>query len=200
MLEIPDFLGPSTAEHQQIETQWSTFGKVQDALAKEGFTPLPQPVYACPGYLDPNILNSHDSRVLTIEFARYKAWRDFTANRLMYSKQILLETKTQLQKVEALCKKHLMSHPDNPIKKPTREDILQLAQQSLHYTDLEQRAQEHQQLEIAYETRLSEFSSSMQLISRSVTMRGQDIQQGLRGNNLGSGNQHEQAGTPRPFF
>jgi hypothetical protein len=172
---------------------------VQEALAREGFTPLAQPAYACPSYLDPNVLNSHDSRVLTIEFARYKAWRDFTANRLMYSKQILLETKIQMQKVEALCKKHLMQDASNPIKKPTIEDVVELAQRSLHYVELEQRVQEHQQLEIAYETRLSEFTSSMQLISRSITMRGQDIQQGLRGGNLGSGNQHEHMTGRHPY-
>jgi hypothetical protein len=186
-LQTPDALGASASEAGQIQVEWSTYNKVQSQLRTEGFQPLPQPEYSCPHYLDPNVLNSHDSRVLTIEFGKYKAWRDFTAERLMYSKQILLETSKQMKKIESAAKKSLMKHKTGArSKKPEKEEVIDLAQQNPEYVQLELQLQEHKQLEIAYETKLSEYSSAVQLISRAVTMRGQDIQQGMRQSNLGT--------------
>jgi hypothetical protein len=187
VLQTPDVLGTSASEVGEIQQQWSTFGKVQAQLAAEGFQPLPQPEYACPRYLDPNVLSSHDSRVLTMEYAKYKAWRDFTAERLTYSKQILRETKTQMKKVEAACRRQLMKNKTGArSKKPDKEEVVELAQQNPEYLRLELLEQEHEQLKDAYEAKLSEFSSSYQLVSRVITMRGQDIQGGTRQGNIGN--------------
>lgn len=186
-LQTPDVLGTSTSEVGHIQQQWSTYGRVQQTLSAEGFVPLPPPEYSCPRYLDPNILSSHDSRILTIEYAKYKAWRDFTAERLAYSKEILLETKKQMRKIEANCKRQLLNNKTGPrSKKPDKEEVVELAQQNPEYLALELLEQEHEQLRIAYETKLGEYSSSYQLVSRVITMRGQDIQGGVRQNTIGN--------------
>jgi hypothetical protein len=182
MLNTPDVLGPSDAEHTQIQAEWSTFHRVQSTLQAEGFTPLHQPAFSCPGYLEHHVLTSHDSRVLAIEYGKYKAWRDYVAERLMYSKQILLEVGKQMHKIENHYKAALQRQGK---KSPKKEEYVELAEADAQYQNCEKLQQEHRQLELAYETKLSEYASAMQVISRSITIRGQDIQQGIRQGNLG---------------
>lgn len=192
MLQTPDVLGPSNAEMQQLHEQWSTFGAVQARLRQEGFTPLPQPMYACPSYLDADVLTSQNSRTLTMEFAKYKAWRDFTAERLVYSRQILLETRNEMRAIEARVKGEARS------KKMTKEEVQETAKTNPRYNALRLQEQENEQLELHYETKEKEYSSAVALISRVITIRGQDIEQNNRGGSVGASYDH--SSLPRGGF
>ena len=183
MLETPDALGLAQSEQMRIQDQWSTFDRVQFRLQQEGFAPLSMPPYACPGYLDVETLTAHDSKTLTTEYAKYKAWRDFTSERLMYTKQILLETVNKLKKIELETRKRLRA---GGIKKPTADELQEQARSDPAYDQLKLQEQENQQYELAYESELSRFSNGMTAISRSITMRGQDIEQGNRGTKIGA--------------
>jgi hypothetical protein len=190
MLDVPEQLGLSNTEQQNLHQQWSTFNQVQQRLKQEGFVPLPYPQYACPGYLDVETLTAHDSRTLTMEYAKYKAWRDFTAERLAYSEQILLETSNEMSAIEARTKKRLQQDSK---KKFTKDEIREEARSDQRYEQLKLQEQENKQLKVAYETQRDRFSNGMSLISRAITMRGQDIEQGNRGSNIGA------TGTQREF-
>jgi hypothetical protein len=183
MLQTPEVLGPSNTEVAALHDKWSTFNRVQERLRLEGFAPLPQPMYACPGYLDVETLTSHNSRLLTMEFAKYKAWRDFTAERLVYSLQILLETRNEMRAIETRVKDEARKVK----RKLTKEEAQEEARTNPRYEALRLQEQENMQLELMYETKEKEFSSAVALISRVITMRGQDIDQGQRGNTVGSG-------------
>lgn len=183
-LQLPDQLGLSQSEQQHVHQQWSTFDKVQAQLKSEGFVPLAYPPYACPGYLEVETLTAHASQTLTQEYAKYKAWRDFTAERLAYSEQILLETSNEMGTIEARTKKRLQQDSK---KKFTKDEIREEARTDQRYEQLKLQEQEHKQLKVSYETQLSRFSNGMQTISRAITMRGQDIEQGNRAGNIGAG-------------
>lgn len=189
MLETPDALGLAQSEQQNLHQQWSTFTRVHDRLLHEGFVPLTYPPYSCPGYLDSDTLTSHDSRTLTMEYAKYKAWRDFAAERLMYSAQILLETQNEMEAIEARTKKLLREASSKKYKK---DEIKEECRSDLRYEQLKLQEQENTQLKIAYETQVSRFSNAMSLISRSITLRGQDVEQGIRASNIGA------SGAPAP--
>lgn len=191
MLQTPDVLGPSATEIQQIHTQWSTFDRVQNRLLKEGFSPLPQPMYAYPGYLDKDTLLAQNSRMLTMEFAKYKAWRDFAAERLVYSQQILLETRNEMRAIETKIKKDT--------KRKTDKEIQEEARSNPRYEALRLQEQENMQLELMYEAKVKEFSSSVAIISRTVALRGQDIEQSNRGGNIGAGG-YDPSSMPRGGF
>jgi hypothetical protein len=183
MLDIPDRLGLSHTEQQQVHDQWNTFDRVQAQLKQEGFVPLAYPPYACPGYLDIDTLTSHDSRTLTVEYAKYKSWHDFTAQRLMYSEQILLQTSNEMGAIEAEVKTRLAQESK---KKYNKDDIREEARKDQRYAQLRLQEQEHKQLKFAYESEKERYSKSMSLISRAITLRGQDIDQGQRGSNIGA--------------
>ena len=183
MLETPNALGLAQSEQDNLHQQWSTFQRVQQRLQQEGFQPLPLPQLACPGYLDIETITSHDSRVLTTEYAKYKAWRDFAAERLMYSSQILLETQNEMEAIEARTKKRLRESSN---KKYTKDEIKEESRSDARYEQLKLQEQENLQMKLAYETQVSRFSNAMTLISRSITIRGQDMEQGKRGGNIGA--------------
>jgi hypothetical protein len=182
MLETPEMLGLSQSEQQTIHSHWDTFNNVQHRLAGEGFVPLGRPVYACPSYLDPEVLTAHNSKTLTMEFAKYKAWRDFTAERLVYTKQILLQTRNEMRSIEVKVKKSMRKGS----KRPTKDEIQEESKSDPRYEQLRVQEQENQQLELMYEAKEKEFSSAISLISRVITMRGQDIDQAQRGNTIGA--------------
>jgi hypothetical protein len=117
-----------------------------------------------------------------MEFAKYKAWRDFTAERLVYSRQILLETRNEMLAIESQVKSEAL----HARKKVTKEEVQEAAKSNPRYRALRLQEQENAQLELHYETKEKEYSSAVALISRTVTIRGQDIEQGQRGNNIGA--------------
>ena len=183
MLDTPSKLGLPHAAQESIHDTWSTFYRVQKRLKKEGFTLLPMPEYSCPTYLSTEKLTAHNSTTLALEYARYKAWRDFTAERLMFTKQILVETKTEMEEIESNIKNGMKRRGD---KKLGRTEIREEARTDSRYRQLLLQEQEHTQLQIAYETKLAAFTSSAALVSRAITMRGQDIEQGNRASKIGA--------------
>jgi hypothetical protein len=149
-------------------------------------------MYAYPGYLDREILLAQDSRMLTMEFAKYKAWRDFAAERLVYSQQILLETRNEMRAIETNIKK--------AAKKKTDKEVQEEARTNPRYESLRLQEQENAQLELMYEAKVKEFSSSVAILSRTVALRGQDIEQGNRGRNIGAGGGYDPSSMPRGGF
>ena len=183
MLNLPDQLGLSQTEQHQVHDQWNTFQKVQAQLKSEGFVPLSYPPHACPGYLDIETLTSHDSKTLTMEYAKYKSWHDFSAQRLMYSEQILLQTFNEMSAIEAQVKTKLSKESK---KKFSKDEIREEARSEPRYANLRLQEQEHKQLKFAYESEKERYAKSMSLISRAITLRGQDIEQGGRASNIGA--------------
>ena len=183
MLDLPDQLGLSQSEQQNLHQQWTTFEKVQNRLKKEGFMPLTYPQYACPSYLEVETLTAHASQTLTMEYAKHKAWCDFTAERLMYSEQILLETSNEMSVIEAQTKKRLSQESK---KKYSKDEIREEARSDPRYEQLKLQEQENKQLKLAYETEKERFKTGMALISRAITLRGQDIEEGNRARNIGA--------------
>lgn len=183
MLQTPDQLGMANSELAQIQQTWSTFHQVQTRLQQEGFVPLGLPQVVCPQYLDMETLGTHDSRALGRLFGQYKAWRDFTAERLAFTEKILLETKNELIEIEAYNKKKLKG--DKPGKKVDKEEVIEYSNLNPRYVQLKIQQQENEQLEIWYRMEKDRFSNGIQLISRMLTMRGQDIEQGIRAANVG---------------
>jgi hypothetical protein len=143
-------------------------------------------MYACPGYLDVDTLTSHNSRTLSMEFAKYKAWRDFTAERLVYTKQILLETRNEMRDVEVRVKQMARQPKGTRGTRLTKDEIQEEAKKDPRYAALRLQEQENQQLELHYEAKQSEYSDAIKLISRVVALRGQDIDQSGRGGNIGA--------------
>lgn len=188
MLETPESLGLPQSEQDIIHDQWNTFERVQHRIASEGFTPLPQPMYACPGYLNVETLTAADTRTLSMEFAKYKAWRDFTSERLVYTQQILVQTRNELRAIELRVKREARKarKPGTAAKKMTKEEVLEEAKSDPRYEQLLIQEQEQEQLELMYTAKKSEFYDATRLISRVVELRKQDIETGQRGGNIGA--------------
>ncbi len=194
MLETPDHLGLSETVIQQTHQIWSTFNNVHARLAQEGFVPLPAPKAACPAYLDDSTLTAHDSRTLALEFGKYKAWRDFVTQRLSFTLQILVETRNEMKAIEGEARR--AAKGSTTAKKLTKEELLELVQlNNPRYIQLKMQEQENDQLQIWYEGEKERYASAMNLLSRMLTMRGQDIEQGIRQGNIGS----QGAGVPMGF-
>lgn len=183
-LEVPDALGLSESQQHETDMRWDTYSRVQEDLSLEGFLPIQQPQYQPPQHIHHEALAGQDSRVLTIELARSKAWRDFAANRLLYVEMILLQIRTKKRHIELDCKRALVAGKS---KKPTREDVIEQAMATPLYVQLELEEQRNEQFRIAYAEYKSLYSSTYQLVSRVVTLRQQDLEQQNRLGNAGRG-------------
>lgn len=194
-LQIPDQLGLSETEQVQIHQQWSTFEKVQQQLRNEGFIPLGTPPYACPGYIDLETITSHNSQVLTTMMAQCKAWRDYAAQRGVFSRQILVETRNELKDIETKTKAQMRAAAKTAKPIPAG-DVKEAAAATPRYAQLLLQEQEHIQSEEYYTSEASRFASNFQLLSRAITIRGQDIEQGNRAGNVGA---HGTGQQPPPY-
>ena len=143
------------------------------------------PPYACPGYIDQDTISSQDSRVLTIMMAQCKAWRDYASQREVYSRQLLAEMRNELRDIEAKTKKALKDTATSNKAIPAA-DVKDEARRTPRYTQLLVCEQEQEQLQEWYKSEASRFASNFQLLSRAVTIRGQDIEQGNRAGNVGA--------------
>ena len=184
-MNVPDSLGLSETEQVNIHQQWSTYVGVHERLQREGFTTLGTPPYACPGYIDQDTIASQDSKVLTMMMAQCKAWRDYASQREVYSRQLLMEMRNELRSIETTTKKS-MKDSSSSKKTPTTADIKDRAMSTPRYVQLLICEQEQEQLEEWYKSEASRFSSNFQLLSRAVTVRGQDIEQVNRAGNVGA--------------
>lgn len=185
MDELND-LTVSSSEGEAIHKNWSTFPEVLQQLAQEGFGTLPPPSFGYPGYLDIDVVTSHDSRTITIKMAENIAWIAYTKQRLMYSKMILVETKNELSALELQAKRRLRETSGKQSKAPTTAEIQEKARSNPRYEQLKIQQQKHEQLQEAYEADLDRFSKNYALLSRTVTLRGQDIEQSGRQGNVGA--------------
>lgn len=184
-MDLPENMGLSASEQQAVHQQWSTYTGVIQQLTKEGFKALGEPSHGYPEYLDIDTLTSHDSRVLTRELARNKAWKDFAQQRLTYISMILVETRNELQAIEARVRKHLRT---NKVGKtgPTKDDIVDQARTDPRYEQLKAQEQQFDQYKMYYDAEVERFSGNYALISRVITLRGQNIDEGMRQNNVGA--------------
>ena len=183
--QIPENLGLSESEQTQIHEQWSTYGQVLQQIQQEGFVPLGTPPFASPGYIDQEAITSQDSRVLTILMAQYKAWRDYSSQRAVFASQILTETRNELRSIETTTKRH-MREASTSKKAISAADVKDEASRTPRYTQLLLQEQQYVQLDEFYSSESSRFSSGFQLLSRTVTIRGQDIEQNGRAQNVGT--------------
>lgn len=192
MMQIQDGIGLSETEQVNIHLRWSTYGRVHERLQQEGFVALGTPPYACPGYIDQETVSSQNSRTITMMMAQCKAWRDYACQREVYSRQLLVEMRNELRSIEATTKKSMKDTATSK-KTITVSDVKEEALHTQRYTQLLICEQEQEQLQEWYKAEASRFSSNFQLLSRTITIRGQDIEQGTRAGNVGA---HGTGGSP----
>jgi hypothetical protein len=182
-MEIPDDLGLSATEQASVHQQWDTYNEVLAQVAREGFKSLGEPPFGYPEYLDLDTLTSHDSRILTREFAKNKAWKDFAEQRCNYYKMMLTQVKNELSAIEVHTKKRLRE--GNKKKVISKDEVADAARTNPRYQDLGVNEQRLTQFLDFYDTEIRRFAGNISMVSRAITVRGQNIEETNRQTNVG---------------
>ena len=195
-MDIPAGLAISDSEAEKLHAKWDTYGRVIASLTAQGFGAMNPPNYALPMYLDMDVLTAHNSTTILQELAKNKAWRDYTSQLKTYADMILTQTTNELSALEALSKKRIRETSKGK-KGPTKDEIIEHARTNPRYEQLKVQEQEWQQYRDYYANEVSRLDSNYRIVSRAITVRGQDIEQGIRQGNVGA--HGTGAAVPRDF-
>ena len=196
-METPDDLGLSETEQAAVHQKWDTYGGVLTQVAQEGFKTLGEPPYGYPEYIDLDTLTSHDSRTLTREYAKNKAWKDFSEQRFNYYKMMQTQTANELKSIEVQTKRTLRASSSK--KTISKDEASDASRANPRYEELKVQEQRVSQFMDFYETEIKRFAGNISMVSRAITMRGQNIEEGNRQGNIGAHGTGGYSGAPQRF-
>jgi len=186
-LELPQQMGLGQGAHQNIHDNWDTYNSVMGQLAREGFQPIPAPSFPCPPYVSAEQLTDQDTTRYTNLYAQVNAWQNYSEYCLACIDFAVIQTENEMDVITLKTKERLReeSKAEPKAKKPSEDYMKEVAKCDPRYMQLRLYLQMLQQKRLVVKSQMDRLSRNLKMLSRQVTIRGQEIEQGRRGHNLG---------------
>jgi len=182
-LQLPSQAGAGLGQGAQeaIHQDWDTYNRVMQQLASEGFQPIPPPTCNQPIYLTAEQLTDHDSKQNIQLWAQLIAWQNYSEYCLACIDFSIIQTENEMDNIILLTKSRMEETSKRlKEKKPPEAVMERSAKVDGRYMQLRLYLQMLQQKRLMVDTQVKRLSKNKQMLSRYVTIRGQDIQAGTR--------------------
>lgn len=175
--------GVGQQEQEDIHNRWDTIDEVEFELTVMGFPPMEKPDFAPPA-INASLyqaLSVGDGRTLTYEHTRFAAWYSYAQAKLAHFKGRQSQTKNEMRQIYNRVKKQMVDGAKTAAeKKPDKETIEQEASSDPRYLQLLIDLQKIDQIVDKLEGDSKMFAAGKSLTSRTVEVRGQELE-GLGG-------------------
>jgi negative regulator of replication initiation len=122
---------------------------------------------------------------LTNEYARYAAYTGHIGEQIAFIEARLLEIKNELEAIESAVRRTMRARSARGTK-PTKEELTDECRENPRYNDLLLQEQYYEQERKILEARRDTYLRAGQVVSRTVTLRGQDIESNMRSHTMGN--------------
>lgn len=187
-LRVPKTLGASAPEQQSLEDRWTTSTEVEAELAERGLPSLQRPAWDYPGPVTPEQLVTQDGEDYTRLFLHHLGWHNYLYPIVARVRSHLLQVENRKKLLERSIRKTERERNANRPKETrvTQEELKECHLDDGAYQELMLEEQKLRQQRLEYEGYLAVVAKNLDVISRQVTLRGQDIEQERLGGGLGT--------------
>jgi hypothetical protein len=190
-LHLPPSLGTSATTKQEVHAQWRTLEIIEAELAAKGFAPLKQPSFEYPGSVTPEQLTTQNNQDYSTLYAQHLGWYNYTAELVAHVRAYLVQVENEMEDIASRLR--IEERKKNKIRtkedKLSKDDIEDVVLQEPRYRELRLEKQKFQQHRLLTEARLEAMYRNLQVLSRQVTIRSNELDQTQIGSNLPGRNQ-----------
>ena len=179
-LQVPAVLGIKMSDLEAIQSKFTTLGHVDQELKSMGIVGGKQPDFPLPE-LTAAALTTTSSTEYTEMYAKQLAWSNYLGPVLADVSSGLLEAENQMTLIEAKIKE-VAKEQNKARAKEDRVSDVDIKNQVLNdpiYQEAMLEAQRLKQFKLKLEAMHEIAGRNLRLVSRQVTIRGQDIEAGL---------------------
>lgn len=183
-LRLPQVSGIGAAKEGEIHKRWAYSEEITSYMTETlGITPISEPQYLCPT-LDPDKLNTPDSKEYTNQYRKFMAWHEYLTERLSEHKALMLELNAEMNDIEVTIRTSLRKNSKRltkagEAKPPSSIEMEDEIHQNPRYVELKQLHLYESEVLERLGTKVDGLWRNLQLISRQVEIR----RQGFDGNN-----------------
>lgn len=186
-LQLPPQVGLGQGAQDAIHQDWDTYDRVMKQLASEGFQPIPPPRCNQPVYITAEQLTDRDSKQNVQLWSELISWQNYSEYCLACIDFAAVQTENEMDNIVLLFKNKVEAEAKAAKeKKPTEANMERSAKTDGRYMQLRLYLQMLQQKRLMVDTQVKRLSKNKQMLSRYVTIRGQDIEQDRQRTGAGS--------------
>lgn len=177
-LRVPKTVGIPQNTQENIHGRWTTSPLVEQAVAAAGLPYDETPPHAYPGTLTAEQLTTIDPGEYTALFTEHLAWYNYLVPIVARVKSHLLEVRNEKKDIDVHIRTEERRRNGMRAKqdKLTESEIADSVWSDPRYNDLVLAEQKLDQQKLEYEARLDCISRNLQVISRQVTLKGQELE------------------------
>lgn len=167
-LVIPDLIGLTDTELDEIARQHDTFDEVETELTKWGFSPMEKPRYQCPE-LTPEVLATVNMTQYSSTYTQFNAWYGYAHNTLARLKAVRLGIEREMNTIGRGMR--MAMHKQKAAgTKLTKEYLEDLVESNPRYSQLALEEQKLDQQVMLVESQVNSLERDLRLISRQVEL------------------------------
>lgn len=188
-LVTPDTLGLGHTQEESIRQTWSTFDEVELQLTRQGIPPLEQPRCTIP-HITAHLLNESNNREFSTIYANFGEWFGYISS--FYGRILakLVEVDNEMNDISVQNRRQLLqawrAAGGKKTDKPTIQELSDYNELHNRYRELKHERQQWEQQRLILLPRREQLKKDQDIISRQVTIRGQELERHRVGGNMAS--------------
>jgi hypothetical protein len=189
-------MGLPEGEAKKASSRWDTLEKVVDTINRWGFQEAETPKVEQPDVTAESLL-SPDVKQYTVLYASLLVWTNYVSKLNARVIGELLQLENEMGDIAAETRKRLRKENEGRTKttgKMSEEAMEDEILTTARYRELKIRAQEAKQFKIELDVRAEELRRSMQVVSRNIEVRKEEMSGGRQ-----EGNMPQRTGDGRPW-
>ncbi len=187
-LHIPGPLGIGETQEETIQRTWSTFDEMELHLARNyGVHPLEQPRCAIPR-ITGHLLNDANNREFSQIYANFGEWFGYITSLYGRIQAKIVEINNEMSDLEVHNRKEMLNawRQTGGVKKdkPTVQEMSDYNALHPRHRELQLDHQRWEQQRLILQPRKEQLKKDSDIVSRQVTIRGQEIERNRLGGNM----------------
>ena len=180
-------MGVGQSQEQVIHNTWSTFDKVELHLTRMGIEPLEKPACELP-HITAHLLTDANNREFSQIYANFGEWFGFVASLYGRIQAKLVEIDNEMTDIVVHNRKEMLqawkATGGSKKEKPTIQEMSDYNDLHQRYRQLKLERQEYEQERLILLPRREQLKNDKEIISRQVTIRGQEIERHRLGGSM----------------
>lgn len=181
-LNVGGDVGVSESQAQEVHAQWDSYNNIAQMLAAMGFPTMSAPPIERPAVSEDDYKHIEGEDYARVMF-RVNKWLEYSTQRVAEFKGRLLCVENELSDLSVSYIQQLRQYyKDHGLKKPNETELKDMVKVTPQYRALKQAEQNLTIVLERLKIEVATYEKYGQGLSRQLTMRGQDIELGFKGN------------------